>query len=150
VTDDAGKDLNHITFRPGEELRARLASGLLSTGAKAKRDLLRYYELLDAEFDRWWERRKVDEDQWFFIATFVQTRAWRTRPTARDFIHDFEAFMESVQQIGYPKGTKALALSKVADLSPAELLAVIDRAQDEVMRRADQDGATAGPTLAAS
>jgi hypothetical protein len=55
--------------------------------------------------------------------------------------------MESVQQIGYPKGTKALTLSKVADLSYAELLAVIDHAQDEVMRRAD---ATEGPTLAAS
>jgi hypothetical protein len=148
VTDDAGKDLNHITFRPGEELRARLASGRLSTGAKAKRDLLRYYDLLDAEFDRWWERRKVDEDQWFFITQFVQSRSWRVLPPAgRDFIHDFEAFMEGVQQIGYPKGTKALALSKVADLSAVELLAVIDHAQDEVTARG---AATAGATSAAS
>lgn len=147
MTDDAGKDLNHITFRPGEELRARLASGLLSTGAKAKRDLLRYYRLLDFEFDRWWTRRNVDEDQWFFVTQFVQSRSWRTIPSPRDFIHDFEGFMESVQQIGYPKGTKALTLSKVADLSAVEFLAIIDRAQDEVTAR---DAATAGATSAAS
>ena len=131
------REPNHITFRPGEELRERLARGLMSTGAKAKRDLLRYYQTLDLEFRRWWDRRMIDEDQWFFIAKFVQSRAWKEPPASRDFIHEFERFMDGVQHLGYPRGTKALALSKVADLSYTEMLAIIDRAEDELMSQAD-------------
>jgi hypothetical protein len=60
--------------------------------------------------------------------------------------------MDGVVGIGYPRGTKSLALSKVADLSFAEMLAIIDRAQDEVATRASRSRADAseGPTSVAS
>lgn len=145
-------ELNHISFRPGE-LRERLTAGLLASGTKAKRDLIRYYKLMDATFDQWWDRRRVDDDQWFFVATFVKSRAWKELPTPRAFLDAFEGFMDGVVGIGYPRGTKSLAVSKVADLSFAEMLAIIDRAQDEVgvTRSArPQTVASGGPTSVAS
>lgn len=120
----------HVTFRPGELLE-RLMVSRLSLGATAKRDLGRYYRLIDTEFDSWAKERGITDLVWNAIGTFVCTRSWPLLPTPSTFYEQAVGFFNSVQGAAYAEYRKA-ALAALSGVSNAQVAAIIDGAESEL------------------
>ena len=103
---------------------------------------------MDRTLEQWWAETGMDEDLWVLMAQFVHTRSWRMLPTAQEFTGQLEEFLDSVLALGYPKAFKTRAMRSMEGLSFAEMVAILDRAQDEI--RPPRASAIAGATSAAS
>lgn len=120
----------HVTFRPGELLE-RLMVSRLSLGATAKRDLGRFYRLIDTEFDAWAKERGLTDDTWNAIGAFVCTRSWPLLPAPPTFYAEAQSFFNSTWGASYAE-QKAAALRALTGLSNAQVAAVIDGAESEL------------------
>jgi hypothetical protein len=127
------QDREHVTFRPGDLLE-RLRVSRLTLGATAKRDLARYYRLIDAEFEAWSKDRGVTDQTWAAIGAFVCTRSWPTPPgppTPIGFFAEAQSFFAS--SWGYAFGEeKDTALRALRGLSAAQVVGIIDAAESEL------------------
>jgi hypothetical protein len=145
-------DREHVTFRPGE-LAERLFAGPLSAGATAKRDLIRYYAVLDARFDDWWNANQLWEAPWDVIVDFVEAQGWDAVPTPADFLTRFEQFLKSPLASRIERGLLRDALDGVRGADEVDVVAILDRAEREIASApqppAFPDEPTAGATSAA-
>ena len=124
------QDREHVTFRPGDLLE-RLRVSRLTLGATAKRDLGRYYRLIDAEFDSWEKERKPTDQTWTAIGTFVCTRSWPTTPDPVTFYAQAKGFFDS--NWGSAFGDEmANALRCLRGITPTTVAAIIDAAESEL------------------
>jgi hypothetical protein len=136
-----------VSFRAGA-LNERLRAGPLTAGGKTKRDLIRYYTLLDTGFEGWWKDQGISDDAWDVVVAFVNTRYWDTLPDLMGFFQQFLSFLQSPMAESFAKEERAAARLAVAQADLLQMAAIIDRA--EVSSQAEQADATAGATLAAS
>lgn len=120
----------HVTFRPGELLE-RLQVSRLTVGATAKRDLGRYYRLIDTVFDKWAKRKSVTDQTWNAIGAYVCTRSWKYLPTPDTFYDQASDFFASTWGLAY-SGDRQAAMIALADLDHAEVVAIIDGAESEL------------------
>lgn len=147
MTDAATAGPEHVTFRPGE-LIERLRVSRLTVGATAKRDLGRYYRLIDTVFDQWAQRKALTDQTWNAIGAFVCTRSWRMLPDAASFYEAASDFFASTWGAAYT-GDRQAAMIALADLDLAEVCAIIDGAESE-LAPPNRVAATAGATSAAA
>ena len=124
------KEREHVTFRPGELLE-RLLVSRLSLGATAKRDLGRYYRLVDTEFDEWAKERKLTDQTWNAIGTFVCTRSWPLPPAPATFYAEALSFFNSSWGAAF-KEQQATALRALTGINNAQVVAIIDGAESEL------------------
>jgi hypothetical protein len=124
------QDREHVTFRPGDLLE-RLRVSRLTLGATAKRDLARYYRLIDAEFDSWEKERKPTDRTWAAIGTFVCTRSWPTTPDPLTFYAQAQSFLGSALGSAFADGATD-ALRCLRGISPTTVAAIIDAAESEL------------------
>jgi hypothetical protein len=124
------QDREHVTFRPGDLLE-RLRVSRLTLGATAKRDLSRYYALIDAEFDSWEKERKPTDVTWNAIGTFVCTRSWPKTPDPLTFFSQAQSFFGSALGSAYA-GVVADALRCLRGITPTAVAAIIDAAESEL------------------
>jgi hypothetical protein len=136
----------HITFRPGG-LTRRLVGGPLSAGATAKRDLSRYYTMVNLRFESWWRDRRVTNDVWEVIAAFVETRYWDVIPGPETIREQFGSFCRSPLASRFPQGDRNQAAWALEMADYDDVVAIIDHAEIELK---SPDDATAGATSAAS
>jgi hypothetical protein len=137
----------HVNFRGGE-LMDRLRGGPLSVGATAKRDLIRYYQLIEGSFDGWYNGHSLDDEAWDAICEFVATREW-VLPFAPYYFRD-----QARQFLASPMGqrhkrVRDAVLAALGDVRYPELVGIIDAAEREVkyQTQPDQpDAATGGAT----
>lgn len=143
-------DREHVTFRPGE-LRERLQVSRLTLGATAKRDLGRYYRLIDTEFEQWAKTFAITDQTWNAIGTFACTRAWPRLPTPSTFYAEAVLFFDSVQGAAY-KAQRSDALQALIGVGNVQVAAIIDGAESELappQALAARAGATSGDGSAA-
>lgn len=133
-----------VSFRAGA-LNDRLRSGPLTAGGKTKRDLARYYGLLEQEMGEWWREIGGTDASWEVIVAFVSTRYWDTIPSPEAFHAHFGSFVRSPMASSFDKNSKANADAMLRGANSLTVAAIIDRA--EVSQPSD---ATAGATSAAS
>jgi hypothetical protein len=136
----------HITFRPGA-LTERLTRGPLSAGATAKSDLSRYYALVNTQFDVWWQGNAMNDDAWSVIVAFIATRGWETVPYPVPFQDHFFSFLRSPMAKDLDKQEKAVAVNAIVSASYADIVAIVDHAEDDATNLAFS---TADATSAAS
>lgn len=137
-----------VSFRAGV-LNDRLRAGPLTAGAKTKRDLWRYYALLDAAMGEWSSVLEVTDEEMEAIKAFIDTRYWESIPETDDFWRQFLSFARSPLATRFGKECLLDAANALKSADRTALLALIDRA--EVGASSPQQGAaTAGATSAAS
>jgi hypothetical protein len=138
------QDREHVTFRPGDLLE-RLRESRISLGATAKRDLGRYYRLIDAEFDEWEKDRKPTERTWSAVATFVATRTWDQPPDPLTFFAQAQSFLGSAMGSSFAD-VASDALRCLRGIERTTVAAIIDAAESELRPPPLVAAATAGAT----
>jgi hypothetical protein len=137
-----------VSFRAGA-LNDRIRSGPLTAGGKTKRDLMRYYELLDEAMGEWWEAVSIEDESWDVIVAFINTRYWETIPMPKAFASQFDNFIRSPMAEPFGRIARSAAAAAIREADYLALTSIIDRA--EVMGAASlKADATAGATSAAS
>lgn len=124
------QDREHVTFRPGDLLE-RLRVSRLTLGATAKRDLARYYRLIDGEFDAWSKERDLTDKTWSAIGAFVCTRSWPSAPTPLGFYAEAQSFFASTWGAAFADEREG-ALRALRGISAAQVVGVIDAAESEL------------------
>jgi hypothetical protein len=135
----------HITFRPGELLE-RLTRGPLSAGATAKRDVGRYYALLDDAWAHWRHYTLMDGSGWPPVVAFIATREWVAVPGPKQFFEQFRSFLRSPMAEEFNRIDLSAAATAVSLATAVEVAAIIDRAEVDFRSQAS---ATVGATSAA-
>ena len=120
----------HVTFRPGD-LIERLRVSRLTLGATAKRDLGRFYRLIDTEFEAWSKERALTDSTWNAVGAFVCTRSWPLIPTPVSFYAEAQSFFASTWGMAF-KEHKDDALRVLRGITNAQVVAVIDAAESEL------------------
>ena len=133
----------HVTFRPGN-LAERIARSPLAPGATAKRDLGRYYDLLDLVLEEWEDIYQVTTQEWGVIKAFVATRYWEVIPEPKEFYEQFESFLRSPMSKGFDHQLKVSAATALKQADRTEVRAIIWEAESTP----PPDAATAGATSA--
>ena len=148
VTQDSRSN-DMVSFRAGA-LNSRLRSGTMAAGAVAKRDLARYYVLIDDAIKGWRSRTAIDRQAWMLIVGFVWTRDWTVIPEMESFATQFGSYLRSPMAGDYSKAVKSRAMAAIAGITLAETYAIIDAAEADTWVSPDLDAAIAGATSAAS
>jgi len=141
----------HVTFRPGD-LAGHLLRPFKTAGAVAKRDLARYYRLTDRVFERWWDDNGLTDEPWAVLVAFVETRDWETVPEPDAFALQFRSFLGSPMAFGFKATDRSLAAAALDLASYPEVVAVVDKAEEDIAAEAVEatspGASTAGATSA--
>ena len=132
-----------VSFRAGA-LNDRLRSGPLTAGGKTKRDLARYYALLEQSLNEWSVGVLVGDGVWDVIVAFVNTRYWDTIPLPLEFFQHFDSFARSPMAKDFDKQTKSTASSALRSVDFITLAAIIDRGEVNSQAGAKAGGTSAG------
>lgn len=121
-------DPPHVTFRPGE-LLARLSGGPLSPGSTAKRDLTRYYYLIDGQFTDWWKRTEMTVEGWKIMVIFASTREWDYIPDQRNFAMFLQSFLRSRMAKNIAPEVRQKLIEALLFTTSIDVIAIIDRVE---------------------
>lgn len=146
--------IEHVTFRPGE-LAEQLARGPLSPGGIAKRDLIRYYTMVNTAFDQWAVGWTMTGEAWDVIVDFAATRGWEIIPYPETITAQFKQFLTSPLGQRHDRVSRSMAAAALMNADYPELVGIIHAAETGLthprFRRSPQgSAATAGATLAGS